>query len=460
MEIIQSIIGFFIAIGILVTFHEFGHFYVARLFNVKVLNFAIGFGRTIYKKKFSPHGTEYSIGLIPLGGYVKMLESQELEHFKDKDDVKEKIDEQIEKYCFDKQSVYKRFLIVAAGPVFNLILAVIFFTVVHFLGISGIKPLINSINKIDHEIFSTSENLEIKKVNNASTKRWQDVRVEILNSIINNEKISIHIMNERNEKYVASILYNPDILQEKGDILSNIGINPKTPDFPTKIGFVENNSPASLAGLTKNDVILSVNDQKVVAWSSYVSIIQNNPDNILRLQVLRDKRNIEIILVPSLKEINGKNIGYAGISPDRSVLSKYTVNVKYSLFDSIHKSFKLTADYTVLTFKMIFKLFTGQANMNNISGPLSIAEFSGKSLSMGIVYFAYLLAILSISLGVLNLLPIPVLDGGHLVYYIFEMIAGKPVSHRVQLIGQQIGLVILFGIMILAFYNDFLRLFK
>ena len=454
MEIIQSIIGFFIAIGILVTFHEFGHFYVARLFNVKVLNFAIGFGRTIYKKKFNPQGTEYSIGLIPLGGYVKMLESQELENIKDKDESVS------EKYCFDKQSVYKRFLIVAAGPVFNLILAVIFFIVVHFLGISGIKPLINSINNIDHEIFSTSENLEIKKVNNTSTKRWQDVRVEILNSIINNETISIHMINERNEKYVVSIPYNPDILQEKGDILSNIGINPKTPEFSTKIGFVENNSPASLAGLAKNDVILSINDQEVATWSSYVSIIQNNPNNILRLKILRDKRNVEVILVPSVKELNGKNIGYAGVSPDKSALSKYTVNVKYSLLDSINKSFKLTLDYTILTFKMIFKLFTGQANMNNISGPLSIAEFSGKSLSMGIVYFAYLLAILSISLGVLNLLPIPVLDGGHLVYYIFEMIAGKPVSYRVQLIGQQIGLVILFGIMIVAFYNDFLRLFK
>mgnify|MGYP001446828953 FL=1 len=454
MEIIQSIIGFFIAIGILVTFHEFGHFYVARLFNVKVLNFAIGFGRTIYKKKFNPQGTEYSIGLIPLGGYVKMLESQELENIKDKDESVS------EKYCFDKQSVYKRFLIVAAGPVFNLILAVIFFIVVHFLGISGIKPLINSINNIDHEIFSTSENLEIKKVNNASTKRWQDVRVEILNSIINNETISIHMINERNEKYVVSIPYSPDILQEKGDILSNIGINPKTPEFSTKIGFVENNSPASLAGLAKNDVILSINDQEVATWSSYVSIIQNNPNNILRLKILRDKRNVEVILVPSVKELNGKNIGYAGVSPDKSALSKYTVNVKYSLLDSINKSFKLTLDYTILTFKMIFKLFTGQANMNNISGPLSIAEFSGKSLSMGIVYFAYLLAILSISLGVLNLLPIPVLDGGHLVYYIFEMIAGKPVSYRVQLIGQQIGLVILFGIMIVAFYNDFLRLFK
>ena len=165
-------------------------------------------------------------------------------------------------------------------------------------------------------------------------------------------------------------------------------------------------------------------------------------------------------MVPSLKDINGQKIGFAGISPSRKNLDMYKVNVKYNFLDSVNKSVALTVDYTVLTLKMILKLFTGQANVNNLSGPLSIAEFSGKSLSMGLVYFVYLMAILSISLGVLNLLPIPLLDGGHLVYYTVEMISGKPVSLRIQLFAQQIGIIILFGIMILAFYNDFLRIFK
>ena len=159
------------------------------------------------------------------------------------------------------------------------------------------------------------------------------------------------------------------------------------------------------------------------------------------------------------KVINGETSGYAGVSPDRKVLENYRVIVKYSFINSIHQSVLLTYHYSVLTFKMIYKLFTGQANVNNISGPLSIAEFTGKSLSMGIVYFAYILAILSISLGVLNLLPIPVLDGGHLVFYLFEMLIGKPVPENIQHLGQQIGIIILFGIMILAFYNDFLRIF-
>ena len=450
MEIIQSIIGFFIAIGILVTFHEFGHFYIARLFNVKVINFSIGFGQTIFKKKFNEDGTEYSIGLIPLGGYVKMLESSELENT---------TNNKLENNCFDKQSVYKRFLIVAAGPIFNLILAVVFFTFVHFAGINGMKPYIESIDNTILQV-SKNEKYEIIQVNNIKTKRWQDVRVEILNTVVNQENLDIHVRDDKNQILIAKINYNSDLLKEEGDIISNIGINPKQPDFPTTIGHVENNSPASLAGLRIGDEILSVNNQNISYWSELVATIQQNPNNILQLDVKRNQDIVDIILVPSTKTSQNQEAGYAGISPDRNAMSDYNILVKYPFFEAIHKSINLTYDYSVLTFQMIFELFTGQANVKNISGPLSIAEFSGKTLSMGFVYFAYLLAILSISLGVLNLLPIPVLDGGHLVYYIIEMIIGKPVPEKIQLIAQQFGLVILLGIMVLAFYNDFARILQ
>ena len=166
------------------------------------------------------------------------------------------------------------------------------------------------------------------------------------------------------------------------------------------------------------------------------------------------------MLIPTQKEIDKKIFGFAGVTADTSSLEQYKVTVAYSFFNSVHHSFILTYQYSLLTLKMIYKLFTGQANLKNISGPISIAEYTGKSLTMGIVYFAYILAILSISLGILNLLPIPMLDGGHLMFYLFEILTGNPISERVQLVGQQIGLVILFGIMILAFYNDFLRLFS
>ncbi len=449
MEIIQSILGFFIAIGILVTFHEFGHFYIARLFNVKVLNFSIGFGKTLFKKQFSNEGTEYSIGLVPLGGYVKMLESSELDPEKDKDDYV---------YCFDKQSVYKKFLIVAAGPVFNLILAVIFFTVVHFSGITGMKPFVTSIEGHNLSQVQNKSFHEIIEVNGVATQRWQDVRVEILNAVVNKTRLDVLVKDYKNSISAININYDDDILQEDGDIILNLGFNPKTPEIPSVIGTIENNSPASLAGLDVGDQILSVNDKNIKNWDSLVTIIQNNPDNILKLKVNRFEKILDIILVPAMKASSDDKGGYAGISPDRNALNDFRVLVKYPFFESIYKSILLTYNYSILTFKMIFELFTGQANMNNISGPLSIAEFSGKSLSMGFVYFSYLLAILSISLGVLNLLPIPVLDGGHLVYYIFEILTGKAVSEKFQLIAQQFGMLILFGIMIIAFYNDFARL--
>ncbi len=449
MEIIQSIIGFFIAIGILVTFHEFGHFYIARLFNVKVLNFSIGFGKKIYTKKSSVDSTEYSIGLIPLGGYVKMLESRESE---------ETLDEQSLNQCFDKQSVYKKFLIVAAGPAFNLILAVIFFIFVHFSGITGMKPYITSIDNHLPQTSDLMQKYEIIKVNDINTKRWQDVRIEILNSVVNSKNLNIHIKSDSNNIQVVPIKYDKDILKLDGDIITNIGLKVKTPEFPAIIGFIEDNSPASLSGLEIGDKVISVNNIEIINWDTLSSTLKNNPNNILQLKVLRNNNYIDIVIVPLSKIIANETVGYAGISPDRNTLNDYRVMVKYPLIESIYKSIILTYDFSVLTFKMIFELFTGQANTNNISGPLSIAEFSGKSLSMGIVYFAYLLAILSISLGVLNLLPIPVLDGGHLVYYIIEMLTGHPVSEKIQLVAQQFGLIILFGIMILAFYNDYVRL--
>ena len=455
MEIIQSIIGFFIAIGILVTFHEFGHFIVARLFNVTVLNFSIGFGKSIYSKKFPGETTEYSIGAIPLGGYVKMLESQEM------DDLDKNNPKFATQFCFDKQSVYKRFLIVAAGPIFNLILAVFFFILVHLSGITGMKPLIESIDGVSETVLSYQDNALITKVNDVDTKRWQDVRVETLNGIVRGDnKLILTLLKSDGIIQNIEIPIEQSVLKKKGDIIKNIGFVPTKPDFGTTLGGVQENSPASLAGLQTGDKIISINGEAVSKWSDYVTIVRKNPNNILRLDVLRKQKLLDIILVPSEMKIDNQIIGYAGISPTRGALEKYRINVKYPLIESINKSMSLTIDYTLLTFKMIFKLFSGQANVENISGPLSIAEFSGKSLAMGYVYFIYLMAVLSISLGVLNLLPIPMLDGGHLVYYTIEMIIGKPVSMKIQLIGQQLGIVVLLSIMVLAFYNDFLRIFS
>lgn len=445
MEILLSIVGFIIAIGILVTFHEFGHYYVARLCNVKVLNFSIGFGRSIYKRKFNNNDTEFSIGLIPLGGYVKMLESHDLSD----------TDTEI-KFCFDKQNVYKRFAIVAAGPIFNLILAVIFFTFVHFKGIPGIKPIISSIENIPQ--VTSYENMEIYKINNVFTKRWQDVRIQILNNVVDKEPIKLHLKNGNETDIVDLPVDYNSILQKEGDIVRNLGIIPKSPELPPIIGKVQSGTPSDLSGLQEGDVIKKINGKNIKTWSDWVTIVQKNPNTILEVSVERSNTYQTLIFVPAEKYINGKLLGFAGVSPSAKSLEKYRITVSYPFFDSIYHSLSLTYHYSLLTLKMIYKLISGEANVKNLSGPLSIAEFTGKSLVMGAVYFANILAILSISLGVLNLLPIPLLDGGHLMFYLFEIAFGQPVSENIQLIGQKIGLVILFGIMILAFYNDFLRL--
>ena len=451
MEILVSILGFIIAIGILVTFHEFGHYYVARLCNVKVLNFSIGFGKNIYTKKFKGNDTEYSIGLIPLGGYVKMLESHEVS------DQHSDLE-----YCFDKQNVYKRFLIVAAGPVFNLILAIIFFTFVHFKGISGIKPIVDSVDSIHNSGLTLQvNNMEIYKVNDQYTKRWQDVRIEILNSTVDRKPITLYLKDDTDKDYTINLAINYDeILQKEGDIIRNLGIQPSQPNLLPIIGGVQPNTPASLAGLKAGDFIQSINGKDVSNWTDWTQTIKDNPNNELEITLIRGNKEQKTLLIPTQKEIDKKIFGFAGVTADTSSLEQYKVTVAYSFFNSVHHSFILTYQYSLLTLKMIYKLFTGQANLKNISGPISIAEYTGKSLTMGIVYFAYILAILSISLGILNLLPIPMLDGGHLMFYLFEILTGNPISERVQLVGQQIGLVILFGIMILAFYNDFLRLFS
>ena len=449
MDIILSIIGFIIAIGILVTFHEFGHYYVARLCNVKVLNFSIGFGKSILKKKFKGSDTEFSIGLIPLGGYVKMLESHELPN-----------DAADTRFCFDKQNVYKRFLIVFAGPAFNLILAVIFFTFVHFKGIPGIKPIIQSIDNVKNvpQIIEY-EDMEIYKVNNTITKRWQDVRIEILNNVVDKSPITLYLKDNNNERHAVDLKIDFDsVLQKEGDIVQNIGITAKKPNLPPIIGNVQSDTPAHLSGLQKGDIIEKINNETITNWADWVAIIQKNPNNLLEVSVIRSNKNQQLVIVPSEKYINGKLIGFAGVSPDTESLEKYKITVAYSFFSSIHQSLISTYHYSVLTLKMIYKLVSGEANLKNLSGPISIAEYTGKSLTMGMVYFANILAILSISLGVLNLLPIPLLDGGHLLFYTFEIIFGQPVSENIQIMGQKIGLVILFGIMILAFYNDFLRL--
>ena len=436
MELINSILGFIIAIGILVTFHEYGHFMVARLCNVKVLKFSVGFGKPIFSNISKKSNTEYSLCMIPLGGYVQMLESKNAEG------VSNNLKDSDLEFCFDKKNVYQRFAIVAAGPIFNLILAIIFFTMTYLNGIGGIKPKI----ELDNNSYL------ISNVNNTKVERWQDVRVEILNNVINDKDISLNLIDDDNNTLIHTLKYDPSILNNEGDIIQNIGINIVYPDNSAIVGTV--NKQANNSNIESGDKILSVNGYTTNSWSELVSIIQKNPNKDINLIVERDSSIIEY----KAKVLSKNGKGFLGIS--KLVDKSNFVLVSYGFYDSIVRAMASTTDYTLLTFKMIGRLVTGDANVKNLSGPLSIAQFSGKSLEMGFSYFLYLLAILSVSLGVLNLLPIPMLDGGHLVYYTYEMLAGSELPVKFQMVAQFVGVAILGLIMIIAFYNDFVRIFS
>tara|TARA_Y100000389_G_scaffold141137_1_gene138978 strand:+ start:3253 stop:4569 length:1317 start_codon:yes stop_codon:yes gene_type:complete len=437
MELINSILGFIIAIGILVTFHEYGHFIIARLCNVKVLKFSVGFGKAIFKYQSSKDSTEYSICAIPLGGYVQMLES------KNQEGEKNNINEEDYYYCFDKKNVYQRFAIVAAGPIFNLILAIIFFTMTYMNGIGGIKPTI--------KLSDNDEYYKITAVNDKKVERWQDVRIEILNHVMNNNQITLSLNNSLNEAEDYKLNYDPTVLNKEGDIVKNIGLDIIYPNREAIIGNinVNNNNRNVMIG----DKILYMNDTLINSWDDLVAYIHSNPDNVVNVTAERENNTINY----PIKILSKNNKGFLGVS-HKVDMSSY-VNVSYNFGDSISKAFTSTTDYTLLTFKMIGRLVMGEANVKNLSGPLSIAQFSGKSLEMGLSYFLYLLAILSVSLGVLNLLPIPMLDGGHLVYYSYEMLTGRELPMNIQIIAQFAGIAILGLIMTIAFYNDLLRIF-
>ena len=451
-EILLSIIAFIISVGLLITFHEFGHFSVARFFDIKVLRFSIGFGRPIYTRHFGRDRTEFTICLLPLGGYVKML-----------DDREGTVVQQEKAREFNGKPLWQRFLIVLAGPFFNFIFAIIAYSLIYTIGINALKPIIGHVETTS--IASSSgfvEDQEILSINGVSTPTWPTVIDSLVNHVVSGDVVDIQVKNNSGEKQVLSLNLSSISIDEMadGNLLKKLGLNIVKLKLPPIIGEIEKNGPAQASGLLQNDRIIAVNSNLVDSWQEWVEIIQENPNKSLNVELLRDEALINIELRPKNYEINGKNIGRIGARPavNDDLYSSYFALEQYSLHLAILRAFDKTWEMSVLTLKVLAKMITGDASVKNLSGPISIAKYAGQSASIGATALLTFLAIVSISLGVLNLLPIPLLDGGHLVYYVIEFFTGKPVSDSVQMTGQQIGIVLLFGLMGLALYNDFVRL--
>ena len=450
-EILHAIAFFIISVGVLITFHEFGHFWVARFFDVKILRFSIGIGRSIYTKRFGKDQTEFSIGFLPLGGYVKML-----------DDREGKVVEEEKKREFNSKPIWQRFSIVLAGPVFNFIFAIFIYSIIYSIGVNALKPIIGDVEPSSiSEESGFVKGQKILSINGAKTPTWPTVIDSLVKHTISGNTVNIVLESDSKKQNLSLDLSKIKIDKiSDGKLLNELGLSVIKLKIPPIIGMIEENGPAKASGLHKNDKIIAVNGNLIESWGEWVSIIRQNPNELLNTEVLRNNQTIYIELTPENFQADGTSIGRIGVGPsiNDELYDSYFTLEQYSLHLAILRAFNKTWEMSVLTLKVLAKIITGDASVKNLSGPISIAKYAGQSASIGVIALLTFLAIVSVSLGVLNLLPIPLLDGGHLVYYIIELITGKPVSDAVQIVGQQIGLVLLLGLMGIALYNDFIKL--
>lgn len=456
MSVIHNIFFFIVAIGVLVTIHEFGHYWVARKCGVKVLRFSIGFGKPLFKwLRKTPEGdeVEYVVAAIPLGGYVKMLDEREGDVA---DDEKNR--------AFNNQTLSKRVAIVFAGPAFNFILAILLYWLVFMIGSTVARPLLGQVTA---NSIAAQADFEIKDevilVGDVKVNSWDEFRLEILDQGLNGGVLPIGVRSAGGMVYKRNLeLGEIRLLEKEGDIFKDIGFTRWQPKLDAKIGGVIEGGAAEVAGLRKGDHVLYVDGVSVPHWGFLVEAIRSKPKKLMSFHILRASEEIEVNILPGARETSDGEQGYIGayqhISDD--VRQQLTTYVEYSVFDAISKAVQKTWDMSTLTLRVLWKMITGEAALSNISGPITIATYAGMTASIGLISFLSFLAVISVSLGVLNLLPVPMLDGGHLLYYFIELIKGSPVSETFELIGQQLGIFVLALLMSVAIFNDISRLFQ
>ncbi|MCU7933630.1 MAG: sigma E protease regulator RseP [Candidatus Thiodiazotropha sp. (ex Dulcina madagascariensis)] len=449
-SLLFTIFSFIVALAILIAVHEFGHFWVARKLGVKVLRFSIGFGRPLWKHTSKVDGTEYVIAAIPLGGYVKMLDEREAP-----------VDPQEAQKAFNRQSLRVRSAIVVAGPLFNFLFAILAFWLIFVTGDTGLKPLVGEVESgslAEQSGFMPGD--EILSIADQPTPTWESVVYVMLSEALDSDSLPIRVRDrDGGEHYYALHSQGLSALAEDGLLLKNLGLTPDRPVLPPVIGEVISGEPAERAGLRPGDRIVSVDGTGMENWTEWVEYVRDRPEQTLQLEVERDGEPVSLEVVPAAVVGSGETYGRigAGVRVPENLMDDYRAIVRYGPIDAIGHSLVKTWDLSLLMLRMLGKMVIGEISVKNLSGPISIADSAGKSASYGLSYFLKFLAVVSISLGVLNLLPIPVLDGGHLFYFLIEAIQGRPLSERVMEQGQKIGLLILLAIMSLAFYIDLNR---
>ncbi|WP_371230211.1 sigma E protease regulator RseP [Pseudomonas sp. QE6] len=450
MSALYMIVGLVVALGVLVTFHEFGHFWVARRCGVKVLRFSVGFGTPLVRWH-DRQGTEFVVAAIPLGGYVKMLDERE-------GDVPSELLDQ----AFNRKSVFQRIAIVSAGPVANFLLAILFFWVLAMLGSQQIKPVIGSIiADSPAALGGLAAGQEVVAVDGKAVEGWNGVNLQLVRRLGETGELSVSVLDPGSSVPVIHQLQLKAWLKsaDNPDPIAGLGIQPWRPAIAPVLAELDEKGPAKAAGLKVGDRLLSVDGQAVEDWQQVVDKVRARPEARVVLAIERDGQRQDITLTLAAKGEGKARAGYlgAGVSGGQwpaDMLRK----ISYGPVDAVGEALSRTWSMSLLTLDSLKKMVLGQLSVKNLSGPITIAKVAGASAQSGVGDFLHFLAYLSISLGVLNLLPIPVLDGGHLLFYVVEWVRGRPLSERVQAWGMQIGISLVVGVMLLALVNDLSRL--
>ncbi len=453
MSLLHTVVSFLVALGVLIVVHEFGHYLAARLCNVKVLQFSVGFGRPLVLRRLGRDATEWVIAAIPFGGYVKMLDEREAP-----------VAQEDLPRAFNRQSVGRRFLIVIAGPLFNFLFAIAVYAGLYLHGIPQARPVLAE--PAAGTVAATAgfrAGDTVRSVDGGAITTWQELRWRVIQGALQQEALRVEVLSASGSVSGHVLDLRAFRSEEiESDAMERIGLHLFRPPLEPVFGRVVAGSAAERAGLRSGDRVLEAAGSPVATWEALVRLVRERPERVLPLKVERDGVVRAVDVLPDSASEAGQRIGRIGavplIPPARAEL--ILVQVSYGLGESLTKAVAKTWDISIFSLKMLGRMLLGEVSWKHLSGPVTIADYAGQSAQMGWLAYATFLALISISLGVLNLLPIPLLDGGHLMYYALETIKGKPVSERAIELGQRIGMALILVIMAFAFYNDLNRLFS
>lgn len=451
MNVLEYLIPFVLALGLLILVHELGHYLVARGCGVKVLRFSIGFGRPLLKWTSGADRTEWALAAFPLGGYVKMLDERE-----------SPVDPSELHRAFNRQPVSRRFAIVAAGPLANFLLAIVLYW---GLFVGGAEELKSRLALIEGPSIAAQAGIRdgdlVTAVGEDRVRSWPELRWALVRHALDKREVTLQVLTAEGSDASRTLDFSGMSIDEgESDLVERMGLRPWRPRIPAVVGKIIDDGAAAKAGLQVGDVVVSLGGEPVESWIDLVERVRAAPGEPLAAVVLRHGARVETTLTPDVAEEDGAQVGKVGLAvaePLEGREEMFAV-VRYGVVEGLGKAIGQTWETSVLSLKMIGRMIVGEVSWKNLSGPVTIADYAGQSAKLGLSHYLKFIALISISLGVLNLLPIPVLDGGHLLYYVIEIIKGGPIPERVMEIGQQIGLVALAMLMAFAFYNDITRL--